>query len=192
MPRILAFAGSARRESFNKRLVTVAAEIARERGAEVTLIDLNDFPMPLYHGDLEAADGVPAPAQRLYDLMKSHDGLLLACPEYNGSITPLLKNTLDWVSRRREGDPPLAAYTGKVAGLLAASPGQGGGLRGLVHVRAILGNLGVLVLPGQVAVPAAADAFNDSGDLRDPGVQKRVMGVVEELVRVTGRLATHD
>ena len=166
-PRILAFAGSARRESFNKRLVRIAAEAARQAGADVTLIDLADYPLPLYNGDLEAADGLPAEAVELKKLFLEHDGLLISAPEYNSSITPLLKNTIDWVSRPLPGEGPLAAYKGKVAALMSASPGGLGGLRGLVHVRAILGNIGVIVLPDQIAVREAHIAFSEDGRLKD-------------------------
>ena len=135
MPRILAFAGSARRDSFNKKLVSAAAEMARELGAEVTVVDLADYPMPIYDGDEESENGHPEASNKLYQLMKEHDGFLVACPEYNSSITPLLKNTIDWVSRTRDAEPPLVAFTGKVVALLSASPGALGGMRGLVHVR---------------------------------------------------------
>jgi chromate reductase, NAD(P)H dehydrogenase (quinone) len=152
-PKILAFAGSTRADSFNKKLVRVAVEGARQAGAEVTLVDLRDYPMPLYDGDLETEAGMPESAARLKELMKAHDGFLIASPEYNSSITAVLKNTIDWVSRAAPGEEPLAAFDGKAAALMSASPGALGGLRGLVHVRSILGNIGVLVLPDQVAVP---------------------------------------
>ena len=146
--RILAFAGSTRVDSFNKKLVKIAAAGAGKAGAEVALIDLRDFALPLYDGDLEDRDGLPANAKKLKQLFLAHDGLLLSCPEYNSGITPMLKNTIDWVSRAETDDEkPLACYAGKVAGLMSASPGALGGLRGLVQVRAILGNIKVLVLP---------------------------------------------
>jgi chromate reductase, NAD(P)H dehydrogenase (quinone) len=166
-PQILAFAGSTRRESFNCKLVKIGADAAREAGADVTLLDLADFQMPLYNGDLEASNGLPATVVELKKLFLKHDGLLISCPEYNSSITPLLKNTIDWVSRPSAGEGPLAAYKGKVAALMSASPGRLGGLRGLVHVRAILGNIGVLVLPDQTAVSEADQAFTDDGRLKD-------------------------
>ena len=150
--KILAFAGSTRRDSWNKKLLHIAIQSARSAGAQVTLIDLKDFPLPLYDGDLEATAGVPENALKLKELFKSHQGLLLACPEYNSSITAVLKNTLDWVSRPVPDEPPLAAFKGKVVTLISASPGALGGLRGLVHVRAILGNIGCIVLPDQQAV----------------------------------------
>jgi NAD(P)H-dependent FMN reductase len=188
-PRILAFAGATRVGSHNKELIRIAAAAAREAGAEVTLIDLRDFPMPLYDGDLEAEEGLPEAAQRLKALMAAHDGLLLSCPEYNSSITGVLKNTLDWASRPETGEPPLVAFDGKVAGLLSASPGHLGGLRGLVHVRAILGNIGVFVVPGQVAISRAHEAFAEDGSLKDDRQQEIVRGFVEKVVRVTGKLS---
>lgn len=154
-PRILAFAGSTRNASLNRQALEHAVAGARGAGAEVTLIDLKDYSMPLYNGDLEASHGVPEAALRMKALFKSHHGLLLACPEYNGSITPLLKNTLDWVSREHAGESGLVPYEGKLAALVAASAGNLGGLRGLRHVREILTNLQVWVIPQQMALARA-------------------------------------
>src|SRR5215469_4896313 len=170
-PRILAFAGSTRRESFNKRLVQHAARGAREGGAEVTLIDLKAFPLPLFDQDLEAEQGMPENGSKLKRLFIDHEGLLIAAPEYNSSITAVLKNAIDWVSRPAPGEPPLVAFRGKVATLMSASSGALGGLRGLVHVRSILGNIGVIVLPDQVAVATAHEAFKPDGSLADPKQQ---------------------
>jgi chromate reductase, NAD(P)H dehydrogenase (quinone) len=170
-PRILAFAGSTRRDSFNKRLVPIAAKGARDAGAEVTLIDLKDFPLPLFDQDLEAEQGMPDNGTKLKQLFIDHDGLLIASPEYNSSITGVLKNAIDWVSRPAPGEPSLVAFRGKVAVLMSASPGALGGLRGLVHVRSILGNLGVIVLPDQIAVAKAREAFQPDGSLIDPKQQ---------------------
>lgn len=188
-PKILAFAGSARRDSFNKRLVSAATSIAREAGADVTQIDLADYPFPLYNQDLEDQKGLPEEVSKLKMLMKDHDGFLISCPEYNSSITPLLKNTIDWASRAEEGEPPLACYRRKVATLLSASPGGLGGLRGLVTVRSILGNIGVLVLPTQVAVSQAHKTLSENGSITDEGVAKRVGKAVQELVDTLRNLA---
>jgi chromate reductase, NAD(P)H dehydrogenase (quinone) len=144
-PRLLAFAGSTRRESFNKKLVPIAARGAQEAGAEVMIIDLKDFPLGLFDQDAEAAEGAPVAAIRLKRLMVEHDGFLIAAPEYNSSISGVLKNTIDWVSRPAANEPNLVAFKGKVVTLMSASPGALGGLRGLVHVRWILGNLGAIV-----------------------------------------------
>jgi NAD(P)H-dependent FMN reductase len=173
-PRILAFAGSTRRESFNKKLVQIAVKGAREAGAEVTLLDLKDFPLPLFDQDLEAEHGMPDNGTKLKRLFIEHDGLLISAPEYNSSITAVLKNAIDWVSRPAPDEPPLVAFRGKVATLMSASPGALGGLRGLVHVRSILGNIGVIVLPDQVAVPKAREAFLPDGSLTDAKQQAGV------------------
>lgn len=188
MTRILAFAGSARRDSFNKKLAAAAAAKARELGAEVTLIDLADYAMPLYDGDLEAAGGLPENVTKLRDLMLEHEGLLISCPEYNGSITPLLKNTIDWTSRPGGDVGSLAAYKGKVAGLFSASPGGLGGMRGLVHVRAILSGIGVFVVPGDVSVGSAHSAFAEDGSLLDEKLGGRLAATVATLVNTATAL----
>lgn len=179
MTKILAFAGSARRDSFNKRLVAAAAARAQALGAEVTVVDLADYPIPLYDGDLEAESGLPEKARQLQAMMIDHDGLLIACPEYNGSITPLLKNTIDWTSRPSDGVAGLAATRGKVVALLSASAGRLGGLRGLVHVRAILSGIGALVVPGDLAVGAIHQVLGEDGTLRDEGVTKQLDRLLE-------------
>ena len=186
--RILAFAGSARAGSFNKKLVAVAADAARAAGGDATLVDLRDFPMPLYDGDVESAQGLPEHAKRLKALFLAHDGLLMSCPEYNSSITPLLKNAIDWVSRPAPDEKALACFDGKVAALLAASPGALGGLRGLVHVRAILGNIGVLVLPTQVAVAKSHEAFDADGKLKDAKQHASVERLAGQLVQAIAKL----
>ncbi|MGH7243067.1 MAG: NADPH-dependent FMN reductase [Phycisphaerales bacterium] len=180
-PRILAFAGSIRKESFNCKLLKVAAEAARKAGAEVTLLDLRDFPLPIMDQDLEAAEGVPQNAMKLKKLFIEHQGFLIASPEYNSSVTPLLKNTIDWVSRPVPNEAPLAAYQGKVATVMSASPGALGGLRGLVHLRSILGNIGVIVLPEQVAISTAHESFNSDGTLKDAKQLPKVESAVKKL-----------
>lgn len=187
-PRILAFAGSARKDSFNKRVVQIAAKGARDAGAEVTYLDFRDLPLPLYDQDLEAEQGIPENALKLKELMKSHQGFLIASPEYNSSVTPLLKNAIDWASRPVKDEPPLAAFTDKVAGIMSASPGGLGGLRGLVHLRSILGNIRVLVLPDQVAVTNAYDAFNPDGTLKDSDRQSAIEQIGAKVATVVAKL----
>jgi chromate reductase len=162
-PRILTFAGSTRRASFNRQLASFAARFVKEAGGEATVVELSDYPMPLFNGDLEAESGLPEATTRLKALMREHHGFLIASPEYNSSITPLLKNTIDWCSR----PSPTECYAGKVAGLMAASPGALGGLRGLVTVRSILSNIGVIVVPQQVAIAKASEAFDSNGAVKD-------------------------
>ncbi len=174
-PRILAFGGSLRRDSFNHKLATIAAAGAREAGAEVTLIALRDFALPVFDEDLEARDGLPEAAKKLKALFRGHHGLLIASPEYNSSVTAALKNTIDWVSRAEtDNEAPLSVLSGKTAVICSASPGALGGLRGLVHLRAILGNLGITVLPEQAAVPGAHAAFREDGTLADDKQAARV------------------
>lgn len=186
--KILVFAGSARTDSLNKRLAAAAARRLDAAGARVTRIDLADYRMPLYDGDLESSDGVPEAARRLTAQMLEHDGLLIACPEYNSSITPLLKNTIDWCSRPDGNTPGLAGFRGKVAALVSASPGKLGGLRGLVHVRAILQNIGVMVVPQQLALARAHEAFDEAGDLADEGQAKILDAVAGQLASTTARV----
>ena len=183
-PRIVAFAGSARRNSFNLKLVKVAAEGAQAAGADVTVLDMRDFPMPLFDQDLEAAEGSPENARKLRKIILAHNGLLIASPEYNSSITPLLKNAIDWVSRAGEGEKALAAYEGKVGAVMSASPGRLGGLRGLVHLRSILSNIGVLVIPDQVAVGEAHTAFDEDGALVDEGRRASIQGLGESVTKL--------
>ena len=187
-PKILAFAGSTRTDSFNKKLVRIAVSGARQAGAEVTHIDLRDYTLPLYDGDIEQRDGLPANARTLKDLFLAHQGLLIAAPEYNSSISAVLKNAIDWVSRPVPGEPPLGCFIDKVAALVSASPGALGGLRGLVTVRSILGNIRVIVLPDQVAVAKAHEAFNPDGSLKDPKQQAAVENLGRNLAQVLARL----
>ena len=186
MPKILAFSGSIRRDSWNRKLIQAAVEAARAAGGEVTLIDLADYPLPLMDEDLEARDGLPDNALRLKALFKEHDALLIASPEYNSSMPPLLKNTIDWVSREWQGESGLVPYQNKVAAIMAASPGSLGGMRMLPHLRQILNALGVLVLPGQFSLAHADQAFDEeSGALKSPA---RLHALVLELVNTTGAL----
>lgn len=188
-PRILAFAGSTRSGSYNKKLVRIAAEGARRSGAEVTFVDLRDLALPLYDEDLEKEKGLPEGAKRLKMLMSTHDGFLIASPEYNSSISAVLKNAIDWATRKAEpNEPPLSAFAGKVAVIMSASPGALGGLRGLVHLRAILGNINVIVLPDQRAVPKAHEAFNGDGTLKDAELQMAIESLGETAARFARRL----
>lgn len=179
MTKCLIVPGSARRDSLNKKLGRVAAACAAEAGLEPTFADLADFAMPLYDGDLEAESGLPANAVRLRELMTSHPAWVLVSPEYNSAITPVLKNALDWASRPAPGEKSLAAYQGKTAALLSASPGALGGLRGLYQLRMILSNVNVLVIPEQFALSAAHEAFDDTGALKNPAHRATVLRVVQ-------------
>jgi len=187
-PKILAFAGSTRTDSFNKKLVRIAATGATEAGAEITVVDLRDFPMPLYDGDLEQQEGLPPNARKLKDLMLAHHGFIISSPEYNSSISAVLKNAIDWTSRQSEGESSLACFKGKVAGIMSASPGGLGGLRGLVHVRSILGNMGVFIMPDQVAIGKAHEAFNADGTLKDKKQEDQVKMIGASVAKILLKL----
>ena len=188
-PKIAAFAGSLRAGSFNRKLLTLAADAARAAGAEVTIIDLRELALPLFDEDLEAASGLPEGAKKLKALLRASDGFLIASPEYNSSVTGALKNAIDWASRSEaDGEPPLAAYRGKAAALFSASPGALGGLRGLVTLRSILGNIGVIVAPDQVCIGAAHEAFDDAGQLKDARKAKQVAALAQGLVEILRKL----
>lgn len=189
-PKILAFAGSTRKESWNKKLLKEAAEVAHGAGAEVTIIDLADYPLPLYDGDLEVAQGVPENAKKLQKLFAEHDGFMIASPDYNGSYSGVLKNMVDWVSRKdKENDPPLEPFKGKVAAIMSASPGALGGIRGLEKLHDLLDDLKVMVIPDVVAVGGIATAFNAAGKLDNPKTAKALETAATRLVKVAGKLA---
>lgn len=181
-PPLLVFAGSTRAQSHNRRLAQVAADLARAAGAPVTHLELADFDLPLYNADLEAR-GTPAAAIRLKELFHAHPAWVICSPEYNGSYTGLLKNTIDWVSSPVKGDPEwgdgLKPFAGKVVGLLSASPGGLGGLRSLSHLSPLLLNLQCWLTPRQFALARAGEAFDARGQLAEPARQG-VQGVVEQ------------
>ena len=187
-PKILAFAGSTRTDSYNKKLVKISSTGATEAGADVTVIDLRDFPMPIYDGDLEQKDGLPSNARKLKDIMLAHQGFLISSPEYNSSISAVFKNTIDWTSRQSEGEIPLACFKNKVAGIMSASPGMLGGLRGLVHVRSILGNIGVIVMPDQMTIAKAHEAFNEDGSLKDKKQEDQVKKIGANVTKILLKL----
>jgi NAD(P)H-dependent FMN reductase len=184
-PRLLFFAGSARQKSHNKRLARLAAQIAEANSIPSTFADLADYPMPLYDGDLEAASGQPENAHKLKNLMKAHTGIFIISPEYNASFTPLLKNTLDWISHiRDEGEATMEVYRTRVFALGAASNGGTGGLRGLSQLRLVLElGIGALVLPDQFLLPRAMDAYDEHGHLKNKDQQEQLKKVIQKLAR---------
>lgn len=185
--RLLFFAGSSRAGSHNKKLAWLGHAIARANGIEATLLDLGDFPMPLYDGDLESRAGVPEPAHRLKGLMLAHGGVFIACPEYNASVTPLLKNTIDWLSHvpPEAGEATQLAFKARVFALGSASTGGMGGLRGLNTVRQCLElGLRALVLPDQFALPRAHEAFGEDGHLGNKDSQANLEALIQKLAHV--------
>jgi chromate reductase, NAD(P)H dehydrogenase (quinone) len=191
IPKVLVFAGSIRTGSFNARLAAIAAkEIARAE-AEVTRISLLDFPLPLYDGDLEARSGPPENAMKLKRMFCAHQGVFIASPEYNASLTPLLKNTIDWISRVREKqEPPLSAYRNRVFALGAASNGNFGGMRSLMALRQSLElGCGALVIPEQIAVREASHAFDENDELKDERSAALLRALARRLVEVARQIA---
>jgi chromate reductase len=182
--KILAFSGSARKESLNQKLLLATVEAVRGAGGEVTLISLRDYSLPLYDGDLEEAEGLPANARKLIDLIKGHAGLLISSPEYNSMITPLLKNTFDWCTRDDDNNP----FPGRVAAVVSASPGALGGIRSLKLAQQLLLHLGCHVVPGNTMLPQAHKAFGPDGKLTDPRSLKSVQELAVKLVETMKKL----
>ena len=189
-PKILAFAGSLRKDSLNKKAVKIAVEGARKAGAEVTYIDLKDFPVPIYDGDIEANEGLPENAVKLQDLMFEHDGFLISSPEYNSGISGTFKTYIDWTSRPREGRNAGASYADKYASIMSASPGGLGGIRALPNVRTILASMGVNVLAQDFALSKAHEAFDENGNAKAEFIQNALenlgKNLAEILIKVKG------
>lgn len=191
MTKLLFLAGSASRKSLNKTLANEAERIAKVKGAQTTFLDLADYPMPLYDMDDEMANGIPENVITVKKLFQDHDGFFIASPEYNSSFTPVLKNTLDWISRpHEEGEPMLSAYRGKVAAIGAASPGALGGLRGLVPLRMMLSNIMVHVIPTQIAV-GGQNTFDDNGHLTQDMHKTMLDGMMTEFVETARAIGKH-
>ena len=186
-PKILAFAGSLRKDSFNKKLLRIVVHGARNAGAEVTCVELNDYPMPIFDQDFEATSGPPDTVKALKAMMIAHDGFLIASPEYNSSVTAVLKNTIDWVSRPERDKPATFAFQRKAAAIMSASPSGLGGLRGLVHLRSILSNIGVIVWPDQVAVSEAQQAFDADGNLINSKRQQAAENLGADLTKLLSK-----
>ncbi len=185
------FAGSTREGSYNKKLARLAQHIAVANGIEGVFVDLKDYPMPLYNGDVEAEQGPPAAAREFKALLGEYQGVFIASPEYNSSVTPLLKNTIDWVSRvRAKGETGLEVYQSRVFAISGASPGYYGGMRSLLTLRQILAvGVGASVIPQQLALPRAGDAFAEDGSLKDKMQQDMLKGVVEALAIAARKFA---
>ena len=172
-----------RRDSFNRKLIALAVERARSEGAEVELLDLRDLALPLYDGDVEA-EGLPAGAVTMRAAIAAANALIISSPEYNTSIPGVLKNAIDWSSR-----PPSQPFRGRVAGLLGATPGPFATVRMMADLRKVLSSLGVFVVPSQLGIARAGEAFSPDGRLRDPGLERSLEGVVREVLETARKLA---
>ena len=190
MPTLLCLSGSIRKESFNKKLISSSIPLLEKTSANIINIDLKEYPLPIYNGDLEENEGKPENAQKLTSLFSKSDGFLISSPEYNGSITPLLKNTIDWISRpnHQSQEPPLSPFKGKTALLVSASPGALGGIRGLVHTRAILTNLGVHVFPQQFCLNQAFEAFTQENLLNNADKIKTLQQLIVDWTEFTKKI----
>ncbi len=187
--RLLFFAGSIRKGSLNQMLATYAHRVAVEKGYSADMLSLADYPLPIYNADLQHAEGIPENAHKLKALLEGYQGIFIASPEYNASVTPLLKNTLDWVSRiKDEGEQPLQVFKTRVFAIGSASGSMHGGVRGLITLRQILAlGLGALVLGDQFPISQANKAFDDAGNPKDEAVQKAIGGIVDKLAFVAER-----
>lgn len=190
-PRILVFAGSLRTGAYSIKTADAATKELAEQGAEVTRISLGDYPLPLMDQNLEKEKGIPENAMKLGRLIAAHDGFLIASPEYNASIPPLVKNTIDWVSRiRNDGGRPFSPYRGKVAALCSSSEGNFGGMRCLYHLRAVLMNCQVEIITPQCSVSRAHEAFDENGDFTEERLHKMMQNVCRTLIERARMLST--
>lgn len=188
MSKILAVAGSYRENSYNKRVLNIAVEGAREAGADVTVIDLRDFPMPIYDADMQADGSFDEQALRLQDAFNEHDGFLISSPEYNGGIPGGFKNAIDWVSRSNDKYKMYEPVKGNTAALITASPGQFGGLRCLAHLRGVFTLMGVHVLPAEIAVPFVGQKFEgDGAEMTDEKMKSILAGHGGALVKAISK-----
>jgi NAD(P)H-dependent FMN reductase len=191
IPKILVLPGSTRAGSHNVRLAALAAKELTLLDVDVTRISLADYPLPIYEADLDARAGQPANALKLKHMIMAHQGIFIASPEYSASVTPILKNAIDWVSRVRErGDPTYTAFKGRVFAIASASPGRAGGLRSLMALRQILElGCGALVIPEQVAIQRADSAFDEMDNIADVGIANLFRAQLERLVEMARLIA---
>ncbi len=188
-PKILAFAGSLREKSYNKRVLKIAVEGARKAGAEVTLVDLKDYPMPIFNGDLQTTQGFPPIAAAFQNLLLENDGLLIASPEYNASLPAVLKNTIDWASRANNDLKTGDCFRGKVAAIMTASPSGFGGIRCHAHLRGVLTSLLVNTLPSEIAVGKVGGVFDgDSGTITNESVRALLEDLGKSLAEMLRRM----
>jgi NAD(P)H-dependent FMN reductase len=186
--KILAFSGSTRKDSLNRKLLSAAAKSIKDAGGVVTIFEFRDFPMPFYDEDLQKKEGFSQNVKKFRSLVKSHNGFLIATPEYNHGISAVLKNAIDWASRREGKEPPGSLFRDKPGLIISAAPGGYGGVRALMHLREVLGALGIIVLPGQLALSRANKAFEENGSLSEPLIEAEIAGLTQSLVKLSRTL----
>ncbi len=187
MATFLAFCGSARKDSFNQKTLDCVVDALHANGETITSISLNDFPQPIYNGDEETASGLPEATVRMKTLLIKHDALIIGCPEYNGFMTPLLMNTIDWATRSREASPDLSCFKGKPVLITSCSPGPRGGLRAGAHLKTMLSGIGCIVSPDNFIVSGAFGAFDESGKLKDENLQRRAEQVASRFSELANK-----
>jgi len=180
MAKFLTFSGSARIDSFNQKTVLCIGSELQKQGAIVTNIKLSEFQAPVYHGDEEVAKGLPEATSRFKSLLHESDALVISCPEYNGFMTPLLLNTIDWATRSSDASVDLSGFKGKPVLVISSSPGPGGGSRAAVHLKTLLAGIGCFVSPDSFTVPSGFSAFDKAGQLIDVGLQKRASQIAQQ------------
>ncbi len=188
----MVFSGSLRQQSFNTQLARFVTKILEQEGTEVQTIELNDYPLPLFNQDNEDSDGIHANALTLKQKMNTCDGFIICSPEYNGSFSAALKNMIDWCSRQAEGESILQSFQNKQAAILSASPGALGGLRGLTQLRALLNNIGVHVIPDQIAIGKAHEAFTEEGQLDNEKQANKVTQITKKLLHHIAALKAYE
>ena len=180
--KVLVLAGSTRADSYNKKLAYEAASMARKMGAKVTVIDLKDYPMPFYDADMEVSVGMPENAKRFRKAMIDSDAIVIASPEYNQSMSAVLKNALDWASRGEDGNSSKEAFQGKTFGIMSASPGKKGGARGLLHLQAVIEDVRGKVIAKQVSIPRAHQEFDETGALVNTALKNELQEEIKEVL----------
>ncbi len=191
VPKILVFAGSIRTGAYSGKTADIAQTELARLGAEVTRISLADYPLPLMDEDLEREKGIPENALKLARMFVAHDALLICTPEYNGSIPPLVKNTIDWVSRvHKDGTRPIQPYAGRTVAICSSSNGHFAGIRSANHLRAVLSHIGMEPISAQVSVPNGGDAFDSAGNFREERLRKGMTRLCEALVERATLLST--
>lgn len=185
--RVLVLAGSTRKESLNRKLAPIVVKALEAAGIDATFADLRDYPMPLSEGDFEAEEGIPLAANQLKQLAKNADAFVIASPEHNGGYPAILKNAIDWISRPAPGERHLEAFAGKTAAILSASPGPGGGRRALRHLRDLLEMMRITVIPQELAIPRANEAFGADGSLVRPEDIEGLQALVDALAGALAR-----
>ncbi|MBX3530511.1 MAG: NAD(P)H-dependent oxidoreductase [Rhizobiaceae bacterium] len=191
IPRILVFAGSVRTGAYSGRTADVAQKELALAGAEVTRISLGDYTLPIMDEDLEREKGVPGNAVKLAKLFSEHDAVLICTPEYNGGMPPLVKNTIDWISRvKSDAGKPLRPFPGKVMAICSSSDGHFAGIRSAAQLRAVLAHIQAEVIAPQVSVPNGASAFDDAGNFREERLTKGMQRLARTLVERARLLST--